>query len=138
MRIGKRAMAGNVTTLKPITTGDPRGGRKVGQTNLLTRVMKRALVLAAENSEHSDGSLVGYVTWIANVHPQLFCNMLGRLVPLEARVQTNGPPLQRLTPDMDLPTMISEFERKIQDPTYFATPHNTIEHSVDDDDEFEQ
>ena len=74
--------------------------------------MKRALILAAEQSVHSkDGTLVSYVTWIANVHPALFCNMLGRLVPMEAKIQTNGVP-QRLSSDMSLDQLVSAFEMK--------------------------
>jgi hypothetical protein len=133
-------MRGNITTLKPIQKGDGRGGRVPGQTNITTRLMKRALILAAEQSVHSkDGTLVSYVTWIANEHPALFCSMIGRMVPMEAKIQTNGPPPRPLDMTMSLPEMISEFERKLHDPTYFAKPR-TIEHDsdADDDDEFEQ
>jgi hypothetical protein len=78
--------------------------------------MKRALILAAEQSVHSrDGTLVSYVTWIANEHPALFCSMLGRMVPMEAKIKSefNAHDL-KLDPGMDLNAMMTAFELKIK------------------------
>jgi hypothetical protein len=137
-------MRGNIATLKPIEKGENlrggRGGRVPGQTNITTRLMKRALILAAEQSDHSDdGTLVGYVRWIANTRPDLFCSMLGRMVPMEAKIQTAVHPSDlRLDPSMDLATMIQTFEMKIK--SGYRPPPRAIEHdgSDDDDDEFER
>lgn len=124
----------NIATLQPNDKGERRGGRQAGQTNMYTRVMKTALMLAAEASEHGNGSLVRYLTNIANTRPELFCPMLSRLLPVQMKAEINsGPPLRPLDPSMKLDDMITAFAQKIQDPNYYAVPR-TIEHeNVEDE-----
>ena len=129
-------MAGNIATLKPITPGDPRAGRKVGQTNITTRLLKRALLMAAELSEHSDNQgLVGYCTWLSNTRPELYVAMLSRLIPIQAKLKTDFVRPQELTSDMPLDQMMIEFERKIRDPNYHPRAIENDARDYDDGDD---
>ena len=126
----------NIASLVPITRGDPRGGRKPGQTNLVTRALKHALILAAELSDHSkDKSLVSYCVWLANERPDLYVSMLGRLVPVQAKVKHEGghPSDLRLTTDMPLETLISNFEAKLK--SDYQPMLRAFEHDSDDDED---
>jgi hypothetical protein len=65
-----------------------------------TRVMKDALILAAEQVgdlsgikdlskdgvEKGKDGLVGYLRWAAKVHPTSFLSLLGRLLPMQIKV----------------------------------------------------
>jgi len=71
--------------------GHPKmGGRKKGTPNIFTRELKDALLTAAEflgsngnpKKKGKDG-LVGYLTKVAHENPQVFCAMLGRLIPYQ-------------------------------------------------------
>jgi hypothetical protein len=96
-------------------------------------------VAAFEQSRHSkDGSLLSYLVHVADEFPGLYISLLGRLVPVEAKLKTNFERPQRLTVDMPLSEMISAFEAKIKNPDYQPVPR-VIGHSSDDDDDgFEQ
>ncbi|WP_369719729.1 hypothetical protein AB8Z38_20930 [Bradyrhizobium sp. LLZ17] len=53
----------------------------------MTREIKQAIILAAEKSKHSNGKgLVGYLTFLADKRPETFTTLLGRLIPLQAKV----------------------------------------------------
>ena len=71
--------------------GDGRGGRPKGATNKTTRELKEAILLAAEKSKHSKGGgLVGYLTYLANSRPETYAVLLGRLLPLQAKIESDG------------------------------------------------
>jgi hypothetical protein len=64
----------------------PNAGRPKGSKNVMTRVLKDAILLAAEESKHSKGGgLAGYLTYIADNKPELFVRLLQRLLPLQER-----------------------------------------------------
>ena len=64
----------------------PNAGRPKGAKNVMTRVLKDAILLAAAESKHSKGGgLGGYLTYIADNKPELFVRLLQRLLPLQER-----------------------------------------------------
>ena len=64
----------------------PNAGRPKGAKNVMTRVLKDAILLAAEESKHSNGGgLGGYLTYIADERPDLFVKLLAKLLPLQER-----------------------------------------------------
>jgi len=66
--------------------GTLRGGRKPGQANRMTRVLKEAIIMAAENvgadGKGKDG-LVGYLERIARRDMKAFAPLLGKMLPLQ-------------------------------------------------------
>lgn len=68
--------------------------RKKGLQNKITRVLKEAIVLAAEQiGEDGNGKdgLVGYLRRVARSDPKTFCALLGRIVPLQITGKDDGP-----------------------------------------------
>ena len=64
----------------------PNAGRPKGAKNVMTRVLKDAILLAAEESKHSNGGgLAGYLTYLADNKPELFVPLLARLLPLQEK-----------------------------------------------------
>jgi hypothetical protein len=64
----------------------PNAGRPKGAKNVMTRVLKDAILLAAEESKHSKGGgLAGYLTYIADNKVELFVRLLMRLLPLQEK-----------------------------------------------------
>ena len=64
----------------------PNAGRPKGAKNVMTRVLKDAILLAAEESKHSNGGgVAGYLTYIADERPDLFVKLLAKLLPLQER-----------------------------------------------------
>jgi hypothetical protein len=54
------------------------------------RLLKEAIVLAAEASKHSKGDgLVGYLTHIADNRPDLFVRLIGKLMQLQGKTEVN-------------------------------------------------
>lgn len=84
------------TKAKPPAAGI---GRKKGVPNKTTRVLREALVIAAEtvgeNGNGKDG-LVGYLTRVARKDMKSFCSMLGRAMPLQVIGDPENP-LQTVT-----------------------------------------
>ena len=108
-------MSNIAALLPPIKKGEKRCGRAKGQTNRITRALKDALILAAEKSRHSkDRSLESYCTYLADEHPSVFAGLLGKLIPVQARVKAEFVRPQKLSTDMTLAEMISNFELKIK------------------------
>ena len=59
----------------------PGAGRPKGAKNVMTREVKKAILLAAAESQHAKdngGGLVGYLTYIAKEHPELMARLLRR------------------------------------------------------------
>jgi hypothetical protein len=79
-------------------------GRKRGSVNKRTALLKEAILLAAELEGDQDlrttarlksetdeeiakrGGLVGYLRWIARNHPAPYASLLGRVLPMQVRV----------------------------------------------------
>ena len=81
----------------------PNAGRPKGAKNVMTRVLKDAIVLAAEESRHAKdngGRLVGYFIYLANERPDLFVRLLAKLLPLQEkeRAQTAKQPGKPVKP----------------------------------------
>jgi hypothetical protein len=70
------------------------GGRQPGVRNRTTRLLKEAIIMAAE-LEGSDGEgkdgLVGFLRRVANTDIRAFASLLGRVIPLQ--VETKGDEL---------------------------------------------
>jgi hypothetical protein len=82
-------------------------GRKRGSVNKTTALLKEAIVLAAElegdqdlrttallNGETDEeivrrGGLVGYLRWVARTHPAPFASLIGRVLPMQVRVDAH-------------------------------------------------
>src|ERR1035437_362587 len=81
----------------------PNAGRPKGAKNVMTRVLKDAIVLAAAESRHAKdngGGLVGYLTYIADTRPDIFVRLLAKLIPLQEqeRAQTAKGPGKPIKP----------------------------------------
>lgn len=135
------AMSNIATLLPPIQKGERRGGRVVGSTNRVTRALKKAIINAAEKSEHcpeDNKSLEGYCTYLANEHPTTFAVMLTRLIPVQAKIKSDGEIPQRLSINMSLSDMVSAFEMKIKSdyrPTMPMLVQNDVEVEVIEQDD---
>ena len=62
-----------------------------GASEKTTRMINEAIVLAAEGSKHSQGlGLVGYLTFLADRHPQTFAGLLYKLLPIQPPAKPEG------------------------------------------------
>lgn len=69
----------------------PGSGRAKGQPNKTTRDLREAILHAAELSKHSKTKdLTGYLVFLANERPETYTTLLGRMVPLQAKVQVEA------------------------------------------------
>lgn len=70
------------------------GGRQPGSTNRTTRILKEAIILAAEqvgfNNRGKDG-LEGYLRRIAIRYPEEYCALLAKVLPLQITGANDGP-----------------------------------------------
>ncbi len=77
---------------KPIKKGERRGGRKPGQPNHTTQVLKDAILMAASLSGYDKkgkDELVGYLKHIADDYPTSFVPLLGRVLPLQVNARVD-------------------------------------------------
>jgi hypothetical protein len=66
----------------PVHVGKGNPGRPPGAVNKLGREVKTAIIDAAELSRHSkDGTLRGYLVFLADEHPVTYAKLISRLVP---------------------------------------------------------
>lgn len=66
----------------------PGAGRPKSSKNVMTRELKDAIILAAEESQHSKnngGGLEGYLIYLANDWPHIFVRLLVRLLALQEK-----------------------------------------------------
>ena len=86
-------------------------GRRKGGHNKTTRVLKDAMLLAAEECgdlsgikredlskegvEQGKDGLVGYLRWAAKCEPKAFLHILGKLIPVQMKVDTFTPTVYR-------------------------------------------
>jgi hypothetical protein len=82
-------MGRSSTSFKPGPDPKRGHGRKKGVPERNTRILRDALILAAEiaGGGNKDG-LVTYLSRVAVSHPASFVNVLGKVLPLE--IKTNG------------------------------------------------
>lgn len=69
-------------------------GRVKGVPNKSTRILREAIILAAERvGEDGKGKagLVGYLTRLAQSQPKAFAGLLGRTLPLQVTGAGDGP-----------------------------------------------
>lgn len=116
---------------KPFAKGKarhPEAGRKQGSVNKTTRVLREAIILAAERTgeDHKGkGELVGYLERIAKKHPELFCVLLGRVLPMQL-VGPSDPTKQDVHVHLTMPEMAARLaERGI--PAQFDAPMKLID-----------
>ena len=68
----------------------PNAGRPKGAKNVMTRVLKDAVLLAAAESKHAKGGgLAGYLTDIADNNKELFVPLLAKVLPLQEKETKN-------------------------------------------------
>src|SRR5262249_35138135 len=94
-------------------------GRMKGSPNKVTRVLKDAILLAAEqvgeDQKGKDG-LIGYLRGIAKVHPTTFAGLLARIIPLQYAEEMKlgyDPELLRELSDKDLEKLV-EISKRLQ------------------------
>jgi hypothetical protein len=83
-------------------TRPPTSGRKAGQPNKTTRILKEAIILAAEkvgSDKRGTDGLVGYLVNIAKTRPEEFCALLGKVLPLQLTGPNDGPLQVAMTRD---------------------------------------
>lgn len=74
--------------------GRPGPGRPKGSSNKSSRVLRDAIILAAEASGENKkgrGELVGYLKRLADHYPDLFTGLLGRVLPMQVVGPNEGP-----------------------------------------------
>jgi hypothetical protein len=82
-----------VRGLIPNTKGNRRVGRQKGAVNKTTRMLKEAILLAAEavgENKKGKGKLVGYLMFLAKKHPETFSVLLGKLLPLQVNAKVDA------------------------------------------------
>jgi hypothetical protein len=68
----------------------PSPGRRAGIPNRTTRILREAILLAAEQvgeDKHGHDGLVGYLRKIAVEEPRAFCQLLQRVLPLQVNAR---------------------------------------------------
>jgi hypothetical protein len=107
---GKRIMPERHHQHRPATTGSFRKGdnrekgRPAGAQNKTTRILKEAMLLAAEQLgdlsgikpkdlpkegiENGKDGLVGYLRWAGKCERRSFLSILGRLLPMQVKVDS--------------------------------------------------
>ena len=87
----------NVVPMKPdrypnrFRKGEINPGRKRGAINKHTRILKEAIMLAAEiegQDGNGKGKLVGFMRKVAQEDLRAFCMLLGRVIPLQVEQRT--------------------------------------------------
>ncbi len=118
-----------------IPANERRVGRVAGVPNKSTRALKEAIVLAAEQSVHSETKdLVGYVKYLADKKPEIFASLLCRLLPLQVRAKAGEIPVNRININMPVQEMVNKFEQRIKSAYMpaLAPSSSLIEHDEDD------
>ena len=69
-------------------------GRDVGQVNRYTRVLKEAIIIAAEeHGRNGNGKdkLIGFMRKVIDEDLRTFCMLMGRAMPLQVETREDGP-----------------------------------------------
>ena len=80
---------------KPGQSGNP-AGKKKGTQNRSTKALKEALLRAGDRAGGVDAKgnprgVEGWLVELAASDPKAFASLLGRLLPTESKIQTEGP-----------------------------------------------
>jgi hypothetical protein len=79
-------------------------GRKVGATSRYTRIIKEAVLIAAElegENQHGKGKLVGYMRRVAREDMRAFCMLLSRAMSLQGENRTDDAPKEVVYKSLD-------------------------------------
>ena len=79
--------------------GERRGGRQKGTPNKTTKILKDAILQAAEEvgvDGEGSGGLVGYCKMVAVASPQAFCGLLGKVLPTQLSTDPDNPLVHRI------------------------------------------
>ena len=106
-------------SVMPFKKGDGRSRRRKGSPSKATRVLKKAFILAAEQSKHSKSKdLAGYCLYLADEKPELFVMLLARLMPLPAKIKTNAEAADGAgnasNNNMNMPELMNELKQRIK------------------------
>ena len=118
-----------------IETGKPkRGGRKQGSQNKTPRLLKEALMIAAElegSNEKGKDKLIGFLRMMARKDLRTFAQLLGRIIPLQ--INTKGDLRVEVTYRTidDVRAALADRGISLQQ----LVPMRVIEHDDEDDDE---
>jgi hypothetical protein len=97
--------------------GERFGGRQKGTENKFSRDVKEAIITAAELSKRSKGKgLIGYITYLADEQQALYVSLLGRLIPLQAKV----------TADVNVEHTIKAKDERQMTPQELADYYNSL------------
>ena len=116
-----------------IEPGKPkRGGRQPGATNKTPRLLKEALMIAAElegSNEKGKDKLVGFLRMMARNDLRSFAQLLGRIIPLQ--INTKGDIRVEVTYRTidDVRTALADRGISLQQ----LVPMRMIEHDDDED-----
>jgi hypothetical protein len=111
----KKGRARSVQNLIPLKKGEHRIGRPKGQPNVLTRIVKEAILAAAEDvgnrfaeeAGKDPNGLVSYLEWAAIAHPRAYLALLGRIMPMQ---------VERATKEVDVPyKTVEELQQALRD-----------------------
>jgi len=119
-------------------------GRPKGSYGKCRKVLKQALILAAEKSKHSQfNNLEDYCLFLADEKPELFVSLLVRMMPRTTKIHEDDPgyhDLNIIDSNMPISEMMSVFERRIKS-AYMPVrknaprdPDEFIEHRDPEDD----
>lgn len=91
----RRRLKSPIPGAKPFNKTDNKPpGRPKGAPNKVTRIIKEAVILAAElvgqDGRGKDG-MVGYLRRIAHRNPDLFIPLMGKCLPLQITGKEGGP-----------------------------------------------
>ena len=71
-----------------------RGGRKKGVPNRCTKLLKEAILQAAEDvgqDGSGTGGLIGYLRFVARTEAKAYASLLGRVLPLQISGDRENP-----------------------------------------------
>lgn len=91
-------------------------GRKKGALGKDKRLLRHALILAAEKSRNSQSQdLEGYCIFLADERPDLFVALLGRLILIQAKYVPDDEDVTVVNFNMSLVELARAFEARIKD-----------------------
>src|SRR5215211_1285891 len=123
--------------MRPMRKGERRVGRAKGTPNKFTRDVKEAIINAAALSKHSKTKdLEGYMVHLADNKQEVFASLLGKLIPVQAKIQTTGPGTVNLNLNLNMPLadMVSTFEQRIKG-SYMPAPKLALPMTIDHDED---
>ncbi|MBR1211331.1 hypothetical protein [Bradyrhizobium sp. JYMT SZCCT0180] len=117
--------------------GERRVGRAKGTPNKFTRDVKEAIINAAALSKHSKtDDLEGYMVYLADNKQEVFATLLGKLIPVQAKIHATGPSAVNLNLSLKMPLadMVSTFEQRIKG-SYMPAPQRALPITIGHDED---